>query len=149
MSAPQKVRQLLSEASTASLGTLHSNRLPFVTLVSVAWAEPATIVMLLSDLAKHAKYLAAHRDASLLICDDTALPENRMSAARVTLTGTVQRIQRNVDQAMRDVFLRRHPQAAMYADFNDFSIYEFRTTEAHLVAGFGQIQTVVAADLTR
>jgi heme iron utilization protein len=149
MSASKEIRQLLENGTTAALGTLDSDQHPFVTLVSIAAAAPLSIVMLLSDLAKHAQFLAARPVASLLIADDRVSPAERMAAARVTLTGSVRRVLRSEDALLRQPFLAKHPQAAMYADFGDFSIYEFSVVEAHLVAGFGKIQTVPASQLAR
>lgn len=82
-----------------------------------------------------------------LITDDSVSPAQRMAAPRVTLSGNVRRVPRSEDANLRQPFLDKHPQAAMYADFGDFSIYEFSVTEAHLVAGFGKIQTVPASEL--
>ena len=147
MSASKEIHQLLQNGTTAALGTLDADQHPFVTLVSIAAAGPTSIVMLLSDLAKHAQFLAAHPEASLLIADDSISPAQRMAAPRVTLSGSVRRVPRNEDSKLRQTFLDKHPQAAMYADFGDFSIYEFTVTEAHLVAGFGKIQTVKASEL--
>ena len=36
-------------------------------------------------------------------------------------------------------YLRRHPDAEMFANFADFSFYRMEITRAHLVAGFGRI----------
>lgn len=149
MSASKEIHQLLQNGTTAALGTLDADQHPFVTLVSIAAAGPKSIVMLLSDLAKHAQFLAVHPAASLLIADDSVSPAQRMAAPRVTLSGSVRRVPRSEDAGLRQPFLAKHPQAAMYADFGDFSIYEFSLIEAHLVAGFGKIQTVPASELAR
>lgn len=149
MSATKEIHQLLENGTTAALGTLDTAQHPFVTLVSIAAAGPLSIVMLLSDLAKHAQFLATHPSASLLIADDSATPAERMAAPRVTLSGNIRRVPRKEDAELRRSFLSKHPRAVMYADFGDFSIYEFSVSEAHLVAGFGKIQTVPASDLIR
>jgi hypothetical protein len=36
----------------------------------------------------------------------------------------------------------RHPQAALYADFPDFSFWRLSPTAIHGVAGFGRIETL-------
>ncbi len=146
-SSAKAVRDLVSNATTASLGTLDPDHHPYVSLVSIAAVGPTEIALLLSDLAKHARYLATSGNASLLVSDDTVSPSERMAAARVTLSGFVRRLERQDDAPLRQAFLALHPQAAMYSDFGDFSMYQFQVNQAHLVAGFGKIQTVSAEQL--
>ena len=43
--------------------------------------------------------------------------------------------------------LARHPGAAGYADFKDFALYRVTVERGHLVAGFGRIHWIEAADL--
>jgi heme iron utilization protein len=51
------------------------------------------------------------------------------------------------DPLLRARFLARHPSAALYADFADFHLYRVAVERAHLVAGFGRIHWIAAADL--
>jgi putative heme iron utilization protein len=51
------------------------------------------------------------------------------------------------DPLLRGRFLARHPSAALYADFADFRLYRIAVERAHLVAGFGRIHWIEAADL--
>jgi heme iron utilization protein len=44
-------------------------------------------------------------------------------------------------------YLRRHPEAEMFAGFADFSFYRMTISRAHLVAGFGRIVDLTAQDI--
>ena len=44
-------------------------------------------------------------------------------------------------------YLARQPEAEMFAGFADFAFYEIKLKGAHLVAGFGRIVDLKAADL--
>ena len=68
-----------------------------------------------------------------------------MAASRLTLTG---RLLPRHDPGMKRIFLARHPDAARYAGFTDFSLYRFDVEAGHLVAGFGRIVDLGAAELT-
>jgi putative heme iron utilization protein len=46
-----------------------------------------------------------------------------------------------------DAYLRRHPEAEMFANFGDFAFYRMQIGRAHLVAGFGRIVDIDAKDL--
>lgn len=98
--------------------------------------------MLLSGLAKHTKNLAVNPNCSLLLMADNGDMDDAMQSARLTLSGQVRQLSREDDAEARAAFLAEHPSASMYAGFADFAIYEFQITEAHLVAGFGRIQTL-------
>jgi hypothetical protein len=44
-------------------------------------------------------------------------------------------------------YLRRQPEAEMFAGFADFALYRIALTRAHLVAGFGRIVDLKPADV--
>jgi hypothetical protein len=67
-----------------------------------------------------------------------------MAASRLTLTGTCAR---GDDPETRALYVARHPDAARYAGFADFSLFRFQITAGHLVAGFGRIVGVTRAEL--
>jgi putative heme iron utilization protein len=145
MAEVELVRTIIQTTTTASLGSLDAGGSPFVSLVTVTATGPRRIVMLLSGLARHTKNLLAHPAASLLLCPRPAADDashDPLTAARVTLVGMVRRLSRGEDSESRTAFLTAHPQAAMYADFGDFAFYELTIDEAHLVAGFGRIETI-------
>lgn len=137
-------RGLMREVATASLATVGRDGAPFVSYVLTAPAADRSPILLLSDLAVHSVNLAHDPRASLLLVRDPALGTDSASASRLTLTGTVLKTD---NAAFRRVFLARHPDAVQYADFADFSFYRFDVARGHLVAGFGRIVTLSAADL--
>jgi putative heme iron utilization protein len=146
-SAATAVNELLNQSFAASLGTNHPSGTPFVSLVNVARLRPDAMVMLLSGLAQHTRNLRADPRCSLLVASETKPGVDPLTAARVTLSGRAVMLSRDRDDAERACMLSRHPSAAMYAEFGDFSIFRFEFDEAHLVAGFGRIQTISADDL--
>ena len=97
--------------------------------------------MLLSGLAQHTKNLNDNGTCSLLLVASSA-EEDVMQSARITLTGHVNRLAKEDDADSRAAFLAVNPSSALYADFGDFAFYEFTIAEAHLVAGFGRIESL-------
>lgn len=102
--------------------------------------------MLLSDLAQHTKNLNGDSTCGLLLVAASA-EEDVMQSARLTLTGQVNRLTREANTDSRAAFLAANPSSAMYSDFGDFAFYEFTVAEAHLVAGFGRIETLAPGQL--
>ena len=70
-----------------------------------------------------------------------------LAGARLTISGKAKRLDRAEDNDARSIFLEKHPSASMYADFGDFAFFQIDVAEAHLVAGFGRIETIPASDL--
>jgi len=54
---------------------------------------------------------------------------------------------KDADTATPIAYLRRHPDAEMYANFSDFSFYRMEISRVHLVAGFGRIVDLKPRDV--
>lgn len=138
-------RALIAAGGTASLATLDAEGAPFASYVIIAPDPGGAPVTLLSRLAIHTRNLERDQRASLLFVREPEPGGERMTAERVTLTG---RFMKTDDPEARRLFLERHPDAARYADFADFSFYRFEIAAGHLVAGFGRIVDFTPAELS-
>lgn len=136
---------LIRSARQAALGTLvPESGAPFVSLVSIATLPEGAPVLLLSRLAAHTRHLAADPRASLLLGPGPA-PGDPLARPRVTLEGRLSRL--GTAEPARTRFLRRHREAALYADFADFAFHRLDIASLHLVAGFGRIVSLAARDI--
>jgi hypothetical protein len=142
-SSAQIARTLMAEQGSIALGTLTAEGHPYVSLVLTAPDANGAPLMLLSDLAQHSRNLAADGRVSLLF-DGTAGSADPLDGARLTVLGTARR---HADPAARARYVARHPSAARYAGFGDFHLYRVAIDRAQLVAGFGRIEWLPAADL--
>jgi putative heme iron utilization protein len=137
-------RRLIRSQDRASLATLLAgDGTPYASLVLYATLADATPILLLSALAEHTKNLKADPRASLLV-DGTAGLADPLTGARATLVGRLEEIEG--DHA-RQRYLARHPSSETYVGFGDFRFYALKPTRAHLVAGFGRIHWIDAADV--
>ncbi|PWR25026.1 heme iron utilization protein [Zavarzinia aquatilis] len=135
-------RDLVRRTPTASLGVLLPDGGPYVSLVLAAVDHAGRPLIFISGLAEHTKALLAEPRASLLF-DGTAGHLARLTGARVSLVGRMVRID---DEGLKDRFIARHAEAQMYRDFPDFSLWRMEPERAHLVAGFGRIHWIPAAE---
>ena len=103
--------------------------------------------MLLSGLAQHTQNLKRSPHCSLLLVEPGGEQGDPLAGARLTISGAAQSISRDDAQDARAKFLKTHPSAALYADFEDFSFFRLDVQQVHLVAGFGRIQTIPASEL--
>ncbi len=141
-------RELIRSARTAVLSTTLKGPevlpgWPYGSLVQCATSMRGEPVLLLSSLAVHTRNLALNPGASLLF-DASAASAQPLTAARLSLLGTVTPSDAGQINADRARYLARYPEAAGFADFADFSFYRMRPDRGHLVAGFGQIQWLAA-----
>jgi putative heme iron utilization protein len=147
---PHSVRDLVRRLDKAALATVlpqengqENVSWPYASLVLVAVDHDLSPILLMSDLAEHAKAIAADNRVSLLF-DGTAGLDQPLTGPRVTLMG---RAEQTGDARLKKRFLARHPDAAMYAGFGDFRFYRVALERAHLVGGFGKIRWLAAAEL--
>ena len=136
-------RRLIRACDRAALGTIGPDGSPYTSLVLTACDPAGAPLLLLSDLAEHSKHIAADARISLLF-EQSAGADAPLETPRLSVLGTAARTDK---PALRNRYLRRHPDASLYADFGDFAFYRVEVSRAHLVAGFGRISWIEAVDL--
>jgi putative heme iron utilization protein len=136
-------KKLLREGRSGALATLMTGSGdPYCSLVNVATAPDGAPLLLLSTLAIHTKNIVADPRVSLML--DERKSGDPLEGARIMLMGT---LAATADPAARAAYLRRQPEAEMFAGFADFAFYRMRLSHAHLVAGFGRIVDLSARDV--
>jgi putative heme iron utilization protein len=136
-------KKLLREGRSGALATLMTGSGdPYCSLVNVATEPSGAPLLLLSTLALHTKNLLADARCSLML--DERKDGDPLEGARVMLMGTAAA---TADAAARAAYLRRHPEAEMFAGFGDFAFYRMEVARAHLVAGFGRIVDLKPTDV--
>jgi putative heme iron utilization protein len=116
---------------------------PYPSLVLTALDHDGTPLLLISRLADHTRNILADSRVGLLFDGTTGLAQP-LAGARVSVLG---RAVPSDEPRHRDRYLARHPDAALYAGFADFALYRVAVERAHLVAGFGRIHWIGAAEL--
>lgn len=140
-----EARRLIRAAASASLATVAEGQ-PFASLVTPAAAPDLSPLLWLSSLSEHTRQLKAEPRCALLFTG-TAEEANPQTAPRVTLTGLAEPVPEPEVPALKARWLARHPYAALYADFADFSLWRIRPGGALLVGGFARATRLRLADL--
>jgi putative heme iron utilization protein len=144
LSPGQTIRRLMREIPRVIIGTIERDSGdPYASLAMAAVDFAATPLLLLSNLADHSRNLKADSRISLLF-DGTLGRSIPLAGARATAQGRVVVSTREADRAR---YVRRHPDAEQYLSFGDFNLYRVEIDRAHLVAGFGRIHWVPAAEI--
>ena len=138
-----QARKLLRAARAATLATTTDGQ-PFAALVTPACAPDLSILCLLSSLSEHTRHLRADPRCALFVCGE-ATDANPQTAPRVTVTGLAEP---EPDPALKQLWLARHPYAALYADFADFNLWRIRPRTGLLVGGFARATRLRQTDLT-
>jgi hypothetical protein len=116
---------------------------PYASLVLFVADLDASPLLLLSDLAQHARNIAFDPRISLLI-DATEGHPDPLTGPRLTLIGRADAIP---DPRRLARFIAHHPTSGAYSGFADFRLYRMAVERGHLVAGFGRIHWIGARDL--
>ena len=119
---------------------------PMVSRVPVIWADgPVTLI---SERSHHTRALRETPAASLLL-GEPGEKGDPLTWPRISLQGQARFVERGsaAHDALREIWLERHPKAQLYIDFTDFSFVRFEIAEAHLNGGFGKAYVLGPADL--
>jgi putative heme iron utilization protein len=138
-------RRLVRAAAAATLATQVAGQ-PFASLVTPAAAPDLAPLLLLSSLSEHSRQLRAEPRCALLFTGP-AEGANPQTAPRVTLAGLAAPVPAGEVPALKARWLAKHPYAAHYADFGDFTLWRVTPGEALMVAGFGRITRLRPAEL--
>jgi len=136
-------RELLRSTRAGALATLEAEGgHPFASLVTVATDVDGAPLLLMSALSGHTRNLEADPRCSILLAQGGK--GDPLAHPRLTVTG---RAARTEEPRARRRFLQRHPKAALYADFGDFSFWRVEIGGGHLNGGFARAMSLDAADL--
>jgi hypothetical protein len=136
-------RTLTAGQRQATLCTLTANGYPYGSVVSYAVDDRGAPLLLISELAEHTVNARGDERTSMLVAAATAREGDPLGSARLTLLGRLRLLD---DQtAPRATYLERHPYAAAYADFTDFSFWRLEVEQCRFVGGFGHMSWVTAA----
>ena len=136
-------RTLVTGGRQATLCTLTADGYPYGSVVSYAVDDAGSPLLLISELAEHTVNARADDRVSMLVTAATARQGDPLGSARLTLVGRLRRVD---DQSLpRDAYLERHPYAATYVDFSDFSFWRLEVEQCRFVGGFGHMSWVTAA----
>lgn len=132
----REIQRLIRQSRKAVLGTnaRQPEGWPMTSLVTIAPSGNGAPVLLLSELSAHTQNLLGDDRVSIFL-DGTGDARNPQTGARVTLFGRLRKTE-NSDLMAR--YLRFNPDAALYADFADFAIYQMEIERAHFVGGFAR-----------
>lgn len=137
-----EVRKIIRAARAATLATQLDGQ-PFASLVTPACGPDLAPLLWLSTLSEHTRQLLREPRCALLFTGP-AEEANPQTAPRVTLTGIAERIE---EPTLKARWLARHPYAAIYADFGDFSLWKVKPGGALMVGGFARAKRLRMAEL--
>ncbi len=146
-----EARRLVRAAASATLATQAGGQ-PFASLVTPAAAPDLSALLWLSTLSEHTRQLQAEPRCALLYTGAAPAPDgvadpNPQTVPRVTLTGLAARVEGDAATTLKTRWLARHPYAALYADFGDFSLWRIAIGNGLLVGGFARAHRLRASEL--
>lgn len=131
---------LTEEVRTGVLLTLRTGR-PFGSHVPYVFGDHWTRAYIhLSRLALHTGHLLHDSHVGLFISEPDKPEKNPLALRRMNLQGEAVQLNAGAPDyvEVKERYLARFPQSATMFGFADFSLWELRLENAHLVLGFGQ-----------
>ena len=146
-SLAEQARTLMHVGRVGMLSTLSERHpdWPFGSVMPYGLDNRGRPTFLISTLAMHTRNLLRDPRASLLVAEERAR-EDPLGSARLTLLGSVAEVPDADLAAVREGYLKRHPQSEMWVDFGDFAFYRMDIVEPYYVGGFGVMGWVTADD---
>lgn len=145
------LKELLTGQRVMALGVLVDGA-PYVGMLPFALHPGYTALLVqASDLARHSRGLADGARFSALIQEPDQPGLNPAELQRITLEGTVRRLERgSVEYATaRDVYEKKFPESKRLFQMGDFNLYQLEIERGRLVAGFGDVHNVTRDELAR
>ncbi|MEL6181835.1 MAG: pyridoxamine 5'-phosphate oxidase family protein [Myxococcota bacterium] len=134
----------------AGLATVTKDGAPHASMVAyVPEDDRLGILLHLSQLSRHTRNLLAKPQASLIISQPDPLKDDPQTLARITLTGSVEAIERDSEPwtAGRAHYLSRLPDSERLFGFKDFILFRFTPTKARYIGGFARAFSLNADQL--
>ncbi|MCX5720914.1 MAG: pyridoxamine 5'-phosphate oxidase family protein [Nitrospirae bacterium] len=132
--------KLTEEVRTGVLLTLRNGR-PFGSHVPYVFGEDWTRAYIhVSRLALHTEHLLLDSRVGLFVSEPDGPEKNPLALRRMNLQGEAVLLKADapIYADVKERYLARFPQSAMVFGFADFSLWELRLQDAHLVLGFGK-----------
>jgi putative heme iron utilization protein len=137
-SAAEQARTVVAGSTLGTLATLTADGDPWASLVAYGLLEDGSPVLCVSTLAEHGRNLLDDPRASISVTG----PEDGgglLDRPRVSLAGVAVRPQGAEAQAARAAHVAAVPEARIYADYGDFSLWVLHVRRVRWVGGFGRM----------
>ncbi|WP_193176338.1 HugZ family protein [Oricola nitratireducens] len=147
----EAIRQARTLVATARHGALAvivpESGFPSASRVALATDFDGTPVILVSTLSWHTRAIVEEPRCSLLVGE--VGKGDPLAHPRISLFARARQVERGGAEhaRIRRRYLARHPKAALYVDFGDFSFFRLDIVRASLNGGFGKAYELTAADL--
>ena len=128
---------LARDGTVATLCTPYEGT-PFGSLTPYVLDAEGNPVVFLSDLAVHTKNLKKRPECSLMVVQ--VKEKDLFNSPRMTFVGKMAKVGRTDD--LKKAYLKRHPNAETFIDFEDFNFYRMEASKLYYVGEFGDIRWV-------
>lgn len=133
---PEAAKTLVLNQSHGVLSTLSTDGgFPYGSVVDYLPLSAGDVVVILSELAEHFRYLKANPKASVLIAPQL-VEEDSVPQPRVTLLGEAAPLPPS--DSLRAAFVDRHPEAASYIEMEHLHMVQLDVQAVRYVAGMGR-----------
>ena len=142
----ERARTLVAMGGVSTLSTQSRRHpgYPFGSVMPFALFDDGSPIFLISRMAVHTKNIQSNPRATLLIV--AGGQDDMLGAGRLSVMGDVAIVAGDDNVTAREAYLKAHPNAEHWIDYDDFHLYRMRVLDLYFVGGFGMMGWVSAAD---
>ncbi|MEC7119576.1 MAG: pyridoxamine 5'-phosphate oxidase family protein [Pseudomonadota bacterium] len=113
---------------------------PLTSVVPVSISPEGQIIVLMSDLAQHARNIYLDNRVSMMLHNDQE--QNWQAATRLSVLGRMEALdlEPTALQSLRDAYYRAHPELADFDRAPDFQFWILQPLRFRLIAGYAQVR---------
>lgn len=141
----QKAKALVRTARHAAFALAVPDGKPDIARIGLATDVDGQPVFPVSALSGRTTAMAADGRAAMLLGDPGK--GDPLAHPRISLAGRLRQLLGEDHARVRRRYLGRHPKAAIYIDFADFSLWKLEVESASYIGGFGRAYELSAEDL--
>ncbi|MEM8984080.1 MAG: DUF2470 domain-containing protein [Pseudomonadota bacterium] len=139
-------RTLVRTARSGALALLDSSTgAPTTARVGLCTDTDGRPIFPVSTLSGRVEHFTREPRVSLLLVRNEH--GDPLAQPRLTIDGVVEQLKDGADAHARYRYLARHPDAAQYLSFSDFSLWRLTPTRATFIEGFGKVHALRDSDL--
>jgi putative heme iron utilization protein len=117
---------------------------PFGSFMPYILDKKGNPVVFVSDLARHTENIKANPKCSFTV--HKLIRTDVFNSPRITLSGKMVKVSDKERKALSAVYLKAHPGAKEFIEFEDFNFYRLEVEGIYWVGQFGDIQDVELED---
>ena len=138
--APTEVKNMMDRHNVGMVATIYVDKnKPYNSIMPFALDKKNRPFVFISELAVHTQNIEKNPNISLMVFEPDK-NGNVFNGARAIFDGKFKKTtDKNEIAELKKIYLKKHPDAEIFIEFEDFSFYVLEIDSIYYIGGFGDI----------